>query len=914
MKKILHTLFFILIPIIGRSQVAVSNPAFVTEDGNIEITFDATQGNKGMVGATDCYAHTGLITSKSSGSSDWKYAPAWLDNSAKYKMTSVGTDKWKLTISPDIRTYYGVTDANEFIYKLAFVFRNSTGTLQGKGVGNADIIVDVYPKGLQVAFDQPANNTIVTPETSVTITARSSQNANLNLYLNTVSSTPLAQVSGGNLISYTKTFTTGNYFLIAEAQNNGTTVRDTTYICSTAKDERSSETRPTELKEGITYNADGSVTFCIYAPKKEYFYLLGDFNDFHPDNNYLMKYQETGNIFAKKRYFWLTLTGLDPNKEYAFQYLADGSIRIGDPYCEKILDPWNDKYISSTVYPNLRQYPTTKAQDVLSTFKINQDKYQWKSTGFHAPVQNNLMIYELNFRDFTDEGTVNAAIQKLDYIQALGVNAIEMMPITEFDGNDSWGYNPNFYFAPDKAYGTKQDYQHFIDECHTRGIAVIQDVVFNHSWGLSPWCKLWWDSTNGRPSTDNPYYNAVAPHPYSVGNDFNHSSILVRSFIKRALSFWLNEYHIDGFRFDLSKGLTQTVSTESTAGNYDAARISYIKEYVDAIKETNPNAYAILEHFCNTDEEDNLASYKNTMLWRNMNWAYQQAAKGLNTGDFTSMVGTNRVGYPESHDEERLAYALFTGGQSAVRDTANAMKQLAACAAFAYLNPGPRMMWQFGELGYDYSINYNGRTGRKPIRWDYLNNPLRKGLHDTYAKVLNFRNNYADLFANPTTWNWQVTTSDWANGRRIYLTNGSLKAVVIANFTTTGAVTAYPAFGQTGTWYELISGETLNVTDPNMSLSLPAFDLKIYTNSLISGVTATKTEYAEIYPNPVADNLQIKGKQATEIELYSASGIKVLHNKVENQSVNISVLPAGIYMGRISFDDGTVAQCKVCKK
>ncbi|WP_243348883.1 alpha-amylase family glycosyl hydrolase [Parabacteroides sp. FAFU027] len=914
MKRILLSFCLILSFIPSYTQVVVSNPAFVTEDGTIEITFDATQGNKGMVGATDCYAHTGLITSKSSSSSDWKYAPTWLDNSAKYKMTSAGTDKWKLTISPDIRTYYGVTDVNEFIYKLAFVFRNSTGTLQGKDVGNTDIMVDVYPKGLQVAFDQPANNSIVDPASTVTVSVRSSQSASLNLYLNTVSSNPIAQSTGTTRISYSGTFTAGNYFLIAEAQSNGTIVRDTTYFCSTAKGTRSSEVRPTGLKEGITYNADGSVTFCIYAPKKEYFYLMGDFNDFHPDNNYLMKYQETGNIFAKKRYFWLTLTGLDPGKEYAFQYLTDGSIRIGDPYCEKILDPWNDKYISSTVYPNLRQYPSAKTQDVLSTFKINQDKYQWKSSGFHAPTQNNMMIYELNFRDFTNEGTVNAAIQKLDYIQTLGINAIEMMPITEFDGNDSWGYNPNFYFAPDKAYGTKQDYQHFIDECHGRGIAVIQDVVFNHSWGLSPWCKLWWDAVNSRPAADNPYYNPVAPHPYSVGNDFNHSSTLVRSFIKRALAFWMTEYHIDGFRFDLSKGFTQTQSTEATVSNYDASRISYIKEYADTIKAVNSNAYTILEHFCNTDEEDALAAYKNTMLWRNLNWAFQQAAKGSSVGDFTGMVGTNRVGYPESHDEERLAYALFSGGVTALQDTASAMNQLAACAAFAYLNPGPRMMWQFGELGYDYSINYNGRTGRKPIRWDYLNNPLRKGLHDTYAKVLNFRKNYADLFANPTSWNWQVSTSNWNNGRRIYLTNGTLTAVILANFTAVGSVTANPAFGKTGTWFDLISGETLNVTDPNMSLTLPAFDLKIYTDVLINSVSDTKISSVEVYPNPVTDYLYIKGKQAINIELYSTDGIKVYQNSVSGQAVNLSSLPAGIYIGRIGFEDGTNIQCKICKQ
>ncbi len=921
MKKLFLTLtLFVFISSISiYSQVVVSNPVFVTDEGVIEITFDATQGNKGMQGATDCYAHAGLITSNSSGSSDWKYAPTWLDNSSKYKMTSVGTNKWKLTIAPEIRTYYGVTDPNEKVSKLAFVFRNSAGTLVGKDVGNADIFVDVYQKGLHVSFDKPANNSIVTPSTSVDVSATASQPSAMKLYINTVTSTPVASVLNGTQITYNQMFAAGNYLLIAEAVNNGLTVRDTTYICSTAKGARVSESRPANLQEGITYNADGSVTFCIYAPKKEYIYLLGDFNDFRPNNDYLMKYEETGTVFSKKRYFWITLNDLDASKEYAFQYLVDGAIRIGDPYCEKILDPWNDKWINQTysIYPNLRSYPADKAQEILSTFQINSSKYQWQTTGYQAPAQNKLMIYELHFRDFTNEGSVNAALEKLDYLQTLGINAIELMPIMEFDGNDSWGYNPNYYFAPDKAYGAKTDYQHFIDECHKRGIAVILDVVFNHSWGLSPYCKLWWDATNSRPATDNPYYNPVAPHPYSVGNDFNHTSDLTRNFLKRVLAFWLTEYKVDGFRFDLSKGLTQTSSTEATASNYDQSRIDNIKVYIDAIKAKNPNGYAILEHFCSTSEEDALANYSGTMLWRNMVNPYEQAAMGWNANsDFSGMVGWNRVGYPESHDEERLAYKAFANGQTAVKDTANCMKQLGACAAFAYLNPGPRMMWEFGELGYNTSIDYNGRTGRKPVRWDYLNNPYRKGLYDTYSKILNFRKQYGDLFSNPTSWSWQVATGDWSNGRRIYLTNGSVTAVILGNFTTTGSVTAYPGFGKTGTWYELMSGETLNVNDPNMSITLPAFGLKIYTDQkvMITGMDPVVKDQVSVYPNPVVDVLNITGNEVSAIELNSLNGAVVLKRTATGNSVSISGIPTGMYIGKIQLANGSTQVVKISKQ
>ena len=119
----------------------------------------------------------------------------------------------------------------------------------------------------------------------------------------------------------------------------------------------------------------------------------------------------------------------------------------------------------------------------------------------------------------------------------------------------------------------------FIDECHNRGIAVILDVVYNHATGANPFARMWWDAANNKTATNNPYFNVDAPHPYSVFHDFNHESELVRNFVKRNLKFLLEEYNIDGFRFDLTKGFTQRTSTESTAGNYDASRIAILKDY-----------------------------------------------------------------------------------------------------------------------------------------------------------------------------------------------------------------------------------------------------------------------------------------------------------------------------------------------
>lgn len=897
-KKLLFILAFL--PLALSAQVVTSNPVFPTEAGTIEIIFDANQGTKGMLGATECYAHTGVITNLSTSNSDWKYAPAWLNNAPKYKMTSLGDNKWKLLITPDIRGYYGMSNPAEKVQKMAFVFRNATGSKEGKDIGGTDIFVNVYNTGLNVNITAPKNNLIVTPQTSVPITVDASISGNIKLFLNSVETTPIASVNNQTTLSTNKTFAAGDYKLIAQLTVNGSSINDTTYICSA--NTPVAQNRPQGLKDGITFNNDGSVTFCLYAPKKSSVFLLGDFNDFHPSNNYQMKYESVGNQADKNNYFWITVPGLNPDKEYAFQYLVDGTIRVGDPYCEKILDPWNDKWINekTLIYPNLREYPSAKAEDILSVFQINKPEYQWTQKNFTAPAQDNLMIYELLLRDFTTEGSVQAAIGKLDYLKSLGINAIELMPVQEFDGNDSWGYNPNFYFAPDKAYGTENDYKQFVDECHKRGIAVILDVVFNHSWGLSPMCKMWWDGTNNRPAADNPYYNAVAPHPYSVGSDFNHSEPKVREFFSKVLKHWIAEYKVDGFRFDLSKGFTQTQSGSDVGlwGKYDAARIGYIKEYVDAIKTANPKVYAIMEHFAEQPEENEIANYQSTLLWNNSQYGFGEAMMGWGTNSNLSQIkAVNRVSYMESHDEERLTYKAQQYGNGTIKaDLATRMKQHATTAAFAYLSPGPRMMWQFGEMGYDYSIDYNGRTGRKPVRWDYLDDASRKALKDAYSKMMNLRKDYPQVFNSQTAFNWQVSGNDWANGKRMVYQHPDMDVIVVGNFNNT-SITAVPNFTKTGNWYELLSNTTLSVTDKSMTLPIGANEVKVFTSVLPTGIEKTeKVTEVTVYPNPTAETLNIKSEDIPQqIWIYSISGQMVM-SVSGVQTLNVRHLPIGSYI------------------
>lgn len=319
-------------------------------------------------------------------------------------------------------------------------------------------------------------------------------------------------------------------------------------------------------------------------------------------------------------------------------------------------------------------------------------------------------------RDFVAKHDFATVTDTLDYFVKLGINAIELMPISEFEGNVSWGYNQSYHMAVDKYYGTREELKTLIDEAHKRGIAVILDVVFNHTFSQGPLARMYWDNANGRPSAQSPYLNVVARHPFNVGYDFNHESIDTKVWVKEILSYWINEFKFDGFRFDLSKGLTQFNSGNDATlmAHYDAGRIAILKDYANHIWSIDPASFVILEHFADNDEEIELSNY-GMMLWGNSNFEYSKAAKGLHSdldwSDYSYRGWTypHLISYMESHDEERLMVRVLNEGTSNgsynTRNPETALQRIAAASVIHLTIPGPKMIWQFGELGYDFSIN-----------------------------------------------------------------------------------------------------------------------------------------------------------------------------------------------------------------
>ena len=779
---------------------------------------------------TDIYAHIGVFYDE-----EWKFVQAaWTENTDKCRLEKLGDNSYKLELGPTLREFFG--SGTTPLEMVALVIRNADGTKQTK------------------------------PDQFFTVT-------------------------------------------------------DTKYQAGVfVPDPVVNAAMPSGTVEGINYGSDNtSVTLAFYdrasdGNHHDYAYVIGEFSGWKREKDYMMKWDEESGCW------WATLAGLDPEKEYMYQYHVgdgDSAFRIHDPYAEIVYDPWNDKYIPESTYPDLPAYPED-TKDRVSAFKISRTDYNWEVEDFRIKDENSLVIYEMLLRDFTSSGDINGALEKLDYLKELGVNAVELMPVQEFEGNDSWGYNPCSYFALDKAYGTREMYRKFVDECHKRGLAVLVDVVYNHTTGAHPYARLYWDSAKNNVSSLNSHYNVVTPHGFGVFQDINHQDPVIAEHIRRSLTYLLREYRVDGFRFDLTKGFTNNSGKDSS---YDQQRVDILTGYCKHIKSVNPDAMVILEHF--VDAENNALGSAGMHMWGNCNSAYTQVVAGSNV-DLSYMYDPNcyRVGFMESHDEERICYGTSAAPASvkwgicgtmtswaapdiALESSDNAfvacnvaisaddafkirgngtwndaynygasvkntklpldsgfsltlgsssqdmkapesgtydvwfspdlkkvwlmtpgnkpsglpdgsedaltlqMRRASLAAAFCLMVPGPKMIWQFGELGYDISRDSNGgNTSRKPVKWDYLDVPQRKALHDCYASLLEFRNSNPEFFTKGAGFRPYVGTKDYEYGKFLFGEVDGRHFCLMGNFNTvTKDVTALlPTSAQ---WYDAFNGSVL---------------------------------------------------------------------------------------------------------
>ncbi len=943
MKNLYSVLFTCFLSIILYAQQTVAysvNPSTFDETEQITVTFSGINESTWGVSSSHALYLWAWSFDAANTPLDCPTNGTWGNSNEANRLTRISEGVYSITFVPSV--FYARTG----LKTIGMLVKTKTGS-----VNSQDILFPVGKFLLNLTNPAEGSVNVITSGTAANITANTSVAANFQLKSNgsVVYSTSTASTNFN--YNYTVNADSNMELTATEASGSGSISKTFTYITTPNV---VTEAMPSYIRPGINYDPSDAtkIGLALYAPYKSYVHVIGSFNNWAVNSSSLMKRSSDD-----PNMYWIEISGLTPQQVYTFQYRTNDGVKVADPYSTLVLSPDDDPYISSSVYPNMPVYPSGQKFDV-SVVQTGMPAYNWAVPNFTKPAKENLMVYELLVRDFTTEKTWQSMIEKIPYIKGLNVNAVELMPIMEFDGNNSWGYNPGFHLALDKTYGTPEKFKEFVDACHQNGIAVILDVALNHATGRSPLERLWMnDSGNGYGpvASNNPYFNQSATHSYSVFYDFNHSKTETRYYVNRVLEQWIKEYKIDGFRWDLTKGFTQncTANDEGCTGAYQQDRVDVLKLYSDYQWAQDPTSYVIFEHLGVDQEEKEWANYrisegKGVMLWNKLNPEYNQNTMGYADGsnfdrvDFKNHVGfteRSNVAYAESHDEERLMYKNLQYGASSgsynIKNLATALKRQESVGAVLFTVPGPKMIWQFGELGYDFSINQceNGtissdcRTAPKPIPFEigYDTQANRKMVYEVWAKLLDIRLSN-EVFNTKT-----FTVSSGDLKPRIYIWNDALPAtslkdvIVVANFTTSAQDLA-PAFPYTGTWYNLMDGAAMNVGNTSQTVNVEAGGFRIFGNKTANlgneevSVLSKNEVSLVLTKNPVSDGVAHVRYQHAEngvLSVYDLSGktlksVKTLKTDGE-QEISVSGLQSGIYLIQLKSERGSAATKMIVK-
>ncbi|VXC26922.1 Por secretion system C-terminal sorting domain-containing protein [Flavobacterium sp. 9AF] len=943
------TLFLLLLTCFAFSQVSWQAG---TPEANQSATllFDKTGTGLASYSGT-IYAHTGLTVN---GTPWQNVIGSWGNNTSQPALTLVSGNLYKLDLTPTILAFY--SNPSGSVTKLNVVFRSDNGSQQ-------TIDLELPIGSFQTNLTSPYENstTILNSGGSLNITANNTNgNANYTLFANGSS----IHTFTGSSYNYTDASITSNKNY--ELQISQGSVTNSKYFAVVVNPSTITEALPNGLEIGINYNPSDNTkaTLVLNAPGKDFVYVAGSFNNWNPNSTYAMKKD------TSSEKFWLELTGLTSGQVYTYQYWvvdqtptsnSQAMVKTADPCSTLVLSPYDDPWIAETSFPGITTtyaYPSGQEREV-TVLQTGQTPYNWQVTNFTKPNKDNLVVYELLVRDFDADRNYQEVIDKIDYFKNLGINAIELMPVMEFEGNESWGYNTAYHMALDKFYGTENKLKELIDLCHQNGIAVILDIAFNHAFGRNPMVRMWMNDPDGdgwgSPNTDNPYFNTVARHTYSVGEDFNHASTYTKDYVKRTIKHWITNYKIDGFRWDLTKGFTQncTSGDENCTNAYQQDRIDVLKEYVDFCWNLDANHYAIFEHLGSDTEEQQWANYKigegkGIMMWGEMFYNYKELAKGFATnGDISRIghvsrgfTGKRLMGYPESHDKDRLMYEAVTYGNGSGSypvngNLTNALNRMASLGAISILVPGPKMIWHFQELGMDDSIytcnngSVNSETDPTPgdckldtkpqPQWteNWLSDPIRSGIYNKYAKMI-------ALKTNEPVFNGSYTISPDGNNvkQRIYVYDNSLPStqlknvVILANFSVAD-LTINPNFPYTGTWYDLMNNSSITVTNVTTPVTIPSGQFRIYGNqqTVLDATSFENENTILLYPNPAKNSMTLS-LDAKKVEIYSVTGqlVERFDRVLANQNINIEAIQKGIYFVKITNNDDKIAKRKLIKE
>ena len=543
------------------------------------------------------------------------------------------------------------------------------------------------------------------------------------------------------------------------------------------------------------------IEFKLFAPYNQEASLMGCFSNWE---EIPMQKKEDG-------YFRTQVELEDGVYQYKFRVRSkswfvepDQWVELVDPYATDIDDP---------------------SQNGLIRIKDGDrivDTYVWRHDDKPLPADRELVIYEMHVADFSGgeadplaRGKYEHVVEKLDYLVELGVNVIELMPLKEYPGDYSWGYNPRYFFATESSYGTTAELKNLIDECHGRGIRIIIDGIYNHSEASSPLTQI---------DHDYWYHHAPRDPDNNWGPEFNYEfydekleTYPARKFIGDTVRFWVQEYHLDGIRFDAARQI----------GNYDF--MHWIVQEAKNVAGPKP-FYTVAEY---VPEDTSITNLDGPMdgCWHDSfyhciipqlcgDYFDLERLKDVIDGKRQGFMGaTNVVNYLSNHDHNHVLAEL--GDREIFGEAAFKRAKLGAVVLMTAV--GVPLIWMGDEFG-----EYKFKTiEQAKIDWTLLGNDLNKGLWEYYKGLIHLRKNNQALYTeNIDFFHEDLDSKVFAYTR--WNDEGS-RVVVVVNWSENYlAGYSVPHFPANGTWHEWTGDYDVESGDDNIMIDLPEYEAKVF--------------------------------------------------------------------------------------
>jgi 1,4-alpha-glucan branching enzyme len=546
-----------------------------------------------------------------------------------------------------------------------------------------------------------------------------------------------------------------------------------------------------------------SVEFNLFAPYNNGAALIGSFSD----------WKEIPLEKGKDGYFRATVELEDGEYQYKFRVQSKSWFFEPDQWVD-VTDPY-----ATHVDGN------SSEENGIVRIKDGErivDTYVWKHDDNPLPPDHALVIYELHVADFTGgeddpyaRGKYKHVIEKLDYLSELGINAIELMPVKEYPGDYSWGYNPRHFFAPETSYGPTEDLKRLIDECHGRGIRVIMDGIYNHSESSSPLTQIdhdYWYHHEPRDPDNN-----WGPEFNYEHYDENLETYPARRFIGDVVRYWIEEFHLDGIRYDAARQIA----------NYDF--MHWIVQEAKNAAGSNP-FYNIAEHIPETPSITNEDGPMDA-CWHD---SFYHCVLEHITGDTFDLErleevldakrqgflgATNIVNYLTNHDHNHVMAEL--GDRGILGEAAFRRRKLGAVLVTTAM--GVPMIWMGEEFG-EYK---NKTTEQVKIDWTLLDGDLNRNLFEFYKGLIRLRKeNHALYTENIDFFHENPEAKVLAYTR--WNDEGS-RVVVVANFSDQflGGYTV-PNFPSNGKWHEWTGDYDVESNNDELVIELGEWEAKVF--------------------------------------------------------------------------------------